>query len=190
MQLDDLEHKYSKGMNAFKRVTQLTRKLFTIDPLVRPKAAQVVAGVSDIFEKARDELEKDPNCYLRDGNRRSGSLSCPNAPTVEAIPAERARASPSPNAIGESSSARQLKPSPHDSDGSPKPFLRRGKENVPLEAPPVSEYRLNFSDPGTTISGEAIAPEAGEDTIELEGGDPMPRNDTNNSEPWGPTSYP
>ena len=188
MQLDDLMQKYCRGMDAFKKVTHLTQELFTIDPLMRPKAAQVVARLTDILGKARVELENDPNCYLWDNDPRLVSLSAPYAPSVEDTTIETGRVTTSPTRIPNPSLIRQVVGHTHDSEGSPKPFLRRGEDNLPAEVPHVSEYSLGLSDPGTAMNREECAPLAGEETIELEVGDHRPRNRSIHSDIWRLTS--
>lgn len=167
MQLDDLMHKHCTGMDAFRKVTQLTRELFTIDPRLRPKAAQVLARLTDILEKARVELENDPQCYLPDRSRKAGSLSASNVPLEEDAKVEKTKITTSPTRFRSSSSARPVVEHTYDSGDSPKPFLRRGEDHLPAEVPHASEFTLAISDPGSAFNREASAPLVDEETIEL-----------------------
>lgn len=98
-QLDDLKKKYSHGMKAFQKVAELTEKLFTIKPLSRPKAPQVVQWLAEIVEEAREELKTDPNCYLRDHNERSDSLSAAYLPAEIPHPSELGLDKSDPGAV-------------------------------------------------------------------------------------------
>lgn len=178
MQLEDLMQKYCRGMDEFKMVTCLTQELFTIDPRKRPKAADVVDRLTDIMGDARRKLENDPSCYLQDKDPRSVSSSTPNAPLIRDTLVETGMAMSSTSKISNPSLTHQVMDHTSDSEGSPKPFLRRGEDNLPAEMPHVSEYSLGLSDPGPAMHREDCAPSMGEETIELEDGGHRPRNES------------
>jgi serine/threonine protein kinase len=134
MQLDELQQKYSRGRTAFKRVTQLVQELLTIDPLLRPKAAQVVARLTDILENARVELERDPSCYLEDSHRRSASPSAPKVSVMEVPRVDSVWVNNSAAVICEAFTARKVLHHTYDSEGSPNPFLHKGEEALPAES--------------------------------------------------------
>lgn len=182
MQINDLHQKYTRGLSAFKKVTQLVQDLFIIDPLLRPKAAQVVARLTDILEKARVELERDPSCYLQDRHGRSASLSAPNASVTEIPWVEPVSVKNSAAVSCEASPARKDLHHIYDSDGSPQPFLHRGEKGLPADVFHVSELHLNISGPGSAITGDTNVQEAGDEKIDLEGAEPR----TLDSDPWRP----
>jgi serine/threonine protein kinase len=187
MQLDDLMNKYSIGMNAFKKVIKLNRDLFTIEtivPPVRPTAPQVALRLAAIYDEARKELDKDPDCYLR--GRRSGSLSASNAPAMEGRQPESARPYTSTTIVGESSRTRRPVQNSYVGEGSERPFLLREEEHIPTDMPHSSEIVREASAPGPASNGAATGAEAVED-IELEGANPRPHSDTVSPYPLQPS---
>ena len=161
MQLDDLMNKYSRGMNAFEKVTKLTQDLFTIDPLLRPNAAQVVARLTDILQKVRAEFQDDSDRYLQDPNRRLESRSAPSESVFNVRLAEIANARPP-----EFSPTDQDMRHTYDSEESPEPFLRREEIGTLAEESYPSTHSIDISDPDPAIYGGDIDPVADGETME------------------------
>ena len=188
-QIEDLICIHCKGKKAFTRVTQITSKLFTIDPLRRPVAKDLLSELEDIYEEASEELEADPHCYIRQHTRKSSDK-------LSAADAFQSHGTPGTPEPGTSHDKSLKWPSFEDdeseSEQEPVPFLKR-KGNPPSAShvPPASEWGLNNIGPGQPAVPDPHGAESEDDALrhvksDNNGEYSHPDNQNIDPKPWQP----
>jgi serine/threonine protein kinase len=186
-QIEDLEKIHCEGKKAFTRVTQLTSKLFTIDPGRRPRAKEVLEEMERIYKEAAEDLEADPYCCTRHHTRKtSGSLSAADALHIHATPV---------TLKPEGSPARSLKRPLHEDDDSeseqePAPFrkLRRQSSDT-NQVPSVFESVLDILGTSQSAALDVQGAESEDDDLRHIRPEDMNRrrhhaNEETNPRPW------
>jgi serine/threonine protein kinase len=188
-QIDDLLHTHCRGRKAFSRVTQITKKLFTIVPSKRPLAKDILIELKDIYKEAQDDLDADRHCYMKQHTGTHSALH----PGADAFHTPMEAPLAEPEGAHDRSPKRPLdEDSENESEeASPRFLKRRRKSSTEGKAPPASEAALNIVEPTPFALPEAQGAESEDDALRhIEQENIIPRSRQHNqkadSEPWQP----